>query len=1619
MPTPELRWIRSEVSAPRGSRLRMLAVPAMAAMDAPEMHFELPDLSGYPTPIEKARLLLHTAAEIEHALLAQYLYAAYSLKSDTEVTDLQQQQALQAWRRGLVGIAKEEMGHLMSVQNLLLFTRLPLNFEREDFPPRKSLYPFAMHLEPLTQVSLAKYVVAESPVTAAGIDDIIQQATGAAGMIVNRVGVLYGLLGVVFSTPTGIDKNAAGGDEWYEMLRELAQRVYLQQPPAAWHLPSKAFDRHSTPRQAKDQGWAPGSAMRVFPVSTRKDCLEALRDIGLQGEGPTTQSADSHFERFRRIYRGEGLPLPFPNQTGWTPTRDIPTDPKVVTDPAQAGPQDISHPQAVAWARLADQRYGLLLGLLEQYFHTDPNDRDWLQTWCLPAMVQLRGLADQLSTLDRAAGSPGKAMLPFTLPSELHLPDTAEARRQLHLARLQASVATANALLAQNPGDTLVGWIKQTDVNLLPKFGGDPIPGPDPGAIPGNAEAEMKKLLDEKQAIAKLVHGDIPATAAAKLSQLFKDKDYDAVLNFLRTGTSIRPPFAGKKLIEPGKPAESGFFLQITDPNGVMAGQFDAEEIQVVADWILSLTTVPPVTPPPPPPPDPATAPRQEMLALLKKKRSLGQIMHSAISAGSGSLSQLFQAENYDGILQFLESAKSIRDPFTGKPLIVAKQPAESAFYLHLTDPNGVMAGRFTADEIPIVERWINSLTPISPPGPTSGSGAVITSAKRLATGLSNPVFVTAPPGDRQRLFLVEQTGAIRIFDLASGQLAAQPFLQVANISTGGERGLLGLAFHPQYATTGLLFVNCTNSQGHTEIRRYKVSNANPDAADPASGSLVLRVEQPFANHNGGWIAFGPRDGFLYIALGDGGSANDPGNRAQNLNLLLGKLLRIDVDRDDFPGDANRNYGVPANNPFVGQANVRPEIWASGLRNPWRCGFDRVTGDLLIGDVGQNQREEINFQPASSTGGENYGWRLKEGTLVTGLETIGTQSLVEPIHEYGRSEGFAIVGGYVYRGAGSPAMAGTYFFADFGGRMWSFRRDGNVNKNLTERTAELTAGGGTLDSISSFGEDGQGELYYTTLDGNLYQLQGTPIGVAGNRWKDVAKIRIHPAIGIARVGNAGFVNGVAPTPADPADYFIGPERPFESVSPPGGYKRNGRVRRQAARFRLFAYDATDQLIGEVTANDADITWSVELANKKASFRQFDGPSPNGSLRNPHVPAANRTKLEITPGLRTLTGPNQAAAFDTGSFTDWKTGQPKTVTNISLGGMQTEDSGRLLVLAGSGRSESPWNKGITHFANNNGWFDDMADGPVTATVRLKSTNAQPSVVGAWVICAPPKFAPALRNIITLYDTLFQVAVNKSWRQVPAQPSFRHDIYPILARAMNVKWLMAAPGTIHDTLQLAFPPADQNGRQRVLRRLRHPDKGQGLNGPGMNMPVLFDDENNWEPNGDQGLSVTKAMYEILTKWRDGQFVNDWNGEPPQPPAEITPAGLDQAALENCAGAAFFPGIEASWLLRDVYDYLEPFRLNPANLRAGDVSQQMAVPWQADFYKCTSGGSTIGWWPQQRPDEVFPETGGNQVDWIRNKIDSHQDMVKRWHELGFVVWNGTKYVETERNPDSPPIV
>lgn len=363
---------------------------------------------------------------------------------------------------------------------------------------------------------------------------------------------------------------------------------------------------------------------------------------------------------------------------------------------------------------------------------------------------------------------------------------------------------------------------------------------------------------------------------------------------------------------------------------------------------------------------------------------------------------------------------------------------------------------------------------------------AVPIQSQFVADGFSNPVFVTHAPNDSTRLFVVEQFGRIKL--IKNGVVQGTPFLDISSKVNqgGGERGLLGLAFHPNYSTNGFFYVNYIDQSafpGDTVIERYTVSG-NPDIANASSGTILFTIDQPDSNHNGGWMGFSPNDGYLYIASGDGGGSNDPFNNGQSINTQLGKMLRIDVD---IAAPYN-----PSTNPFFGATPGDDRIWAYGLRNPWRCSFDRATGDLWIGDVGQGAREEIDFQDASSTGGENYGWDVAEGfACLGGTGTCGTNpGFTPPVYDYPRAEGHSVTGGYVYRGSDIVGLQGTYFFADFiFGDIWSFEYTGTI-QNFANRSAELEpAGTRTIDNVSSFGEDADGEIYIVDYaDGEIYKI---------------------------------------------------------------------------------------------------------------------------------------------------------------------------------------------------------------------------------------------------------------------------------------------------------------------------------------------------------------------------------------------------------------------------------------------------------------------------------------------------------------------------------------------------
>jgi len=455
--------------------------------------------------------------------------------------------------------------------------------------------------------------------------------------------------------------------------------------------------------------------------------------------------------------------------------------------------------------------------------------------------------------------------------------------------------------------------------------------------------------------------------------------------------------------------------------------------------------------------------------------------------------------------------------------------------------------------------------------------------------------------------------------------------------------------------------------------------------------------------------------------------------------------------------------------------------------------------------------------------------------------------------------------------------------------------------------------------------------------------------------------KIHPAIGIARIGNS------------PSEFFVGPEKYGELPEPPGGFKDGEcRVKRQAARFRIFAHH-DDGSVQEVTAADATITWTAHLANRKAAYAD----------RGNSEPAAD---LSIDPGARTVTGSNQRQLFDTGSIRF--AGQ--AAVTVPLGEMRTDADGRLLVLGGSGTSASPGGRPLPDFWGNSGWYDDVSDGPISATIQLRGSAESQSVVGAWVIVTPPKFAPHQNSVTTLYDRIFQAMVEAGLATAPTTTSYTRDVYPILQRAREMRW-------VFETAAHAWPdPVIEPAlRAAIFDRLAPPGDMPRLNG------------------GD--FQLTPVQYAHMQRWRDGDFANDWQGVP-SVESSISPAGIDRAALDGAVGASFFPGIEAGGLNADnrpilrLANYADAFRIDHGVVSAGGITASMALPWQADFLACGSN-----WWPVPRPNRVIPRGGSEYVEWARG-FDSYEQMVALWHTLGFVVSDGAEHREVGRCANAP---
>ena len=494
----------------------------------------------------------------------------------------------------------------------------------------------------------------------------------------------------------------------------------------------------------------------------------------------------------------------------------------------------------------------------------------------------------------------------------------------------------------------------------------------------------------------------------------------------------------------------------------------------------------------------------------------------------------------------------------------------------------------------------------------------------------------------------------------------------------------------------------------------------------------------------------------------------------------------------------------------------------------------------------------------------------------------------------------------------------------------------------------------------------------------------------------IVSVRIFPAIGIARLGNS------------PDGFFIGPEVPGDHTPPAGGYKdASCQMKRQAARFRIYGFDAAGNLVQEITNSDAAIEWTVELANTKGSWRRFDGADAGQPGRNGLTGAAigNSPPHQINPGPRTLNGPNQAAAFNTGQFLG---------KFVPLGEMRTEADGRLLVLGGFGRSAGvPASVPLQNIFNNNNWHDDVSDGPVTARVTLNGTATPLLADPAWVICAPPNFAPPVTPITTLYDVLFQVARDKGWVNIPALPSFTLDIWPLLQRTLDYRWVNSTFKGVFTQHKNRFTTSPAGTFNRVR------DPAVAPTGAPRNMPSVLGDN---YPAATPASVLTRSQYQILQKW-SGTAGTDWNDDaatPPPLPTAVTPDGLTRAALESCVGGAFWPGIEAGWYLRDPTLYKAAFRFDPAKIKAGDVTRQMALPWQTDFFMCKQEGDQL-WWPARRPDEVLPEAAASAASdgatdpWTGTLVPTQKDMVELWHKLGIVVkktiGGNEVFVETER--------
>lgn len=485
----------------------------------------------------------------------------------------------------------------------------------------------------------------------------------------------------------------------------------------------------------------------------------------------------------------------------------------------------------------------------------------------------------------------------------------------------------------------------------------------------------------------------------------------------------------------------------------------------------------------------------------------------------------------------------------------------------------------------------------------------------------------------------------------------------------------------------------------------------------------------------------------------------------------------------------------------------------------------------------------------------------------------------------------------------------------------------------------------------------------------------------------VTHVTIHPAIGVARLGDSHSPPYIGPE----TDPFAPPNR--DQVKDP-----SCRIVKQAARFRVYAWNGPT-LVGEVTDAQARITWTVHLANRKAAAGRATG------RRNSTV--ADESWLVIDPGSRTLAGPRRRVAFDNGRF---KAGANHS-EDVDLGEAWTDDAGRLLVAGGHGLSRSPLGRPIVSYLDNDGWYDDTSDGPITATVTIDGKSYAST---AWVVVAPPRFAPAIQTPVTLWDRLFDFFArdtSREWGVSPAaRPSYRRDIHPILERTWRLRWVnlrAAMHWSFSRPYELNADTAAANAaRQRIFAKLVSPTGGAG------NMPLIPDSA------GDRALTRTQYVY--MRQWAERDFIDDW-APAPAPTPEVTPHGLDRAALDACVGAPFYPGIEVTKTILDPRWYLGAFRLDPGRVRPGDVTARMSVPWQADFYSCGNGpedeeapaASRVPWWPAARPNEVIRSGGAQYRRWVHPLVTSQMGMVENWSQLNFVLAEADGFYEQPTCP------